>query len=206
MYGSTLAARRVVAVACALAAFYAFAVPASAQGTARDEAPDTAQVAAQAAGQASAQDKDQLYVAEFAWTNRITADRGIEQQFTETAPVAPITLWTRMVGSAKALDLLRTQNRLPIWHQWYVSCGAEVDFTGASRPTDEVDLRIEGPAIMDALAQEVRSRDFFDWRTWSRKERVTGCRYTVRIVDNQADPIYCEKLDGACEITITLGN
>lgn len=202
MYGTTLAARRVTAIACALAALCTFAVPASAQ----DSTQDTSQVAAQSTGQAAGPGKDQLYVAEFAWTNRVTAERDIEQRFTDTAPVAPIMLWTRMVGSAKALDLLREQNRLPIWHQWYVSCGAEVDFTGAARPIDEVDLRIEGTAILDALAQEVRSREFFDWRTWSKKERVTGCRYTVRIVDNRADPIYCEKLDGACEISISLGN
>ena len=186
------------AVACVLAALCAVTAPAAAQ----EDSEGATQVASQAAGQG----KDQLYVAEFAWTNRVTAERGIEQRFTDTAPVAPITLWTRMVGSAKALDMLREQNRLPIWHQWYVSCGAEIDFTGASRPTDEVDLRIEGTAIMDALAQEVRAREFFDWRTWSKKERVSGCRYTVRIVDNRADPIYCEKLGGACEISISLGN
>ena len=194
MYGSTLAARRVFALACAFAALCALASLAAAQ--------DSTQQAARTADR----DKDQLYVAEFAWTNRITDDRSFEKQFEDTAPVAPITLWTRMVGSVEALDLLRAQNRLPIWHQWYVSCGAEVDFTGAAQPIDEVDLRIEGAAILDALAQEERARKFFDWRTWSRKERVTGCRYTVRVVDNQADPIYCETLGRACEISISLGD
>ena len=155
---------------------------------------------------AVAQDRDQLYVSDFAWTNRVTGDRGFDKEFDGTAPISPITLWTRMVGSAKALDSLRAQNRLPIWHQWYVSCGAEVDFLDASRPIDEVDLRIEGASTLNALEQEVRTRDFFDWRTWSKKEQVNGCRYTVRIVDNRDTPIYCEKLGGDCEITIRLSN
>jgi len=152
------------------------------------------------------QDKGQLYVKDFAWTNRVTADRTIDLEFTEVAPISPITLWTRIVGSQKALDILRAENRLPIWHQWYVSCGAEVDFLSASQPIAEVDLQIEGSSVLDKLETEVQMRNFFDWRTWSQKENVNGCRYTVRIVDNRADPIYCEKLDGECVLTIELSN
>ena len=155
---------------------------------------------------AQEQEKDQLYVKDFAWTNQVTADRTVDQKFTDVAPISPITLWTRVVGSQKALDILRAQNRLPIWHQWYISCGAEVDFLSAARPIAEIDLKIDGDDVLDALETEVQSRNFFDWRTWSMKENVNGCRYTVRIVDNQSDPIYCEELHGDCVLTIKLSN
>lgn len=146
-------------------------------------------------------------VSEFAWTNAVNSERNYVQKYRANAPsTEPIILWTRVRATPEAMDDLRGEGRLPIWHKWFVSCGSTDMFDGTTRPTDAIDLSISREAVLLKLQTEVDSRGFFDWRTWSKKNRVSSCWYTIRIVDNRNRAVYCEELEADCVLTIKLNN
>ena len=148
-----------------------------------------------------------LVVAEFAWTNAIHSDGDIDRRIVNRDPVAPIVLWTRVHGANSALESLRKEDRLPIRHVWFVNCGSRYRFDELIDPIDVIDLgSVSTGTVIQQLQTEVDNRGYFDWRTWSRKESVSTCWYTVRIVDNQDSPLYCEEIKADCELTIKLGN
>ena len=148
-----------------------------------------------------------LVVAEFAWTNVVNSEGNIDQRFDNRAPVAPIVFWTKVHGTRNAMESLRRENRLPIWHKWFVNCGSTYRFDRSIDPIDAIDLGdISTGSIVQELQIELDNRGYFDWRTWSKKERVSSCSYTVRVVDNRDSPLYCQEVNGDCEITIRLGN
>ena len=126
------------------------------------------------------------------------------EHFGRTAPLGPVWLWTELCGTQSALNTMREQGRLPIWHRWYVSCGRRLELDTIQEPIDEVNLHIAGRQVLEDLLIEVKARRFFDWRTWSRKRNISPCTYHVRVVDNQGEPLYCTQLDGACKLEITL--
>ena len=124
----------------------------------------------------------------------------------DRGPTAPIVFWTKVQATKEALEFLRKDGRLPIWHQWFVSCGATVRFDGARDPIDVIDLGSIPGDIIDQLQIEIDNRGYFDWRTWSRKERVSSCSYTIKVVDNKNSILYCEEIRDDCELTIKLGD
>ena len=151
--------------------------------------------------------RPELIVTEFAWTNAVNSDRHFDHKYVDSAPTAPIVFWTRIRATQEALDSLRQEGRFPIWHKWYVSCGATFRFDRSEDPIDAIDLRsAQREMLVQQLQVEVDNRGFFDWRTWSRKEAVSSCWYTIRVVDNRDSPLYCEELNDDCELTIKLGS
>lgn len=159
---------------------------------------------------ASAQDTPRghgsaIVVTEFAWTNAVNSDKNFDKKYTERGPTAPIVFWTRVQAERDMLDTFKKQGRFPIWHKWYVNCGATFRFDRALDPTDVVDLGVPIDRLLHQVESEVNSRGYFDWRTWSRKERVSSCQYTVRVVDNSNTILYCKEIEKDCELTIKLG-
>ena len=147
-----------------------------------------------------------LVIAEFAWTNTVNSEKDFDRKYVDRAPTAPIVLWTKVHATEEALQFLREDGRLPIWHKWFVSCGATVRFDVSQDPIDEIDLGSILRETVEQLQTEVDNRGYFDWRTWSRKDNVSSCWYTVRIVDNRDSILYCEEIGADCELTIRLGN
>jgi hypothetical protein len=146
-----------------------------------------------------------LVVDKFVFTNDVRTNKEFDQKYGKSAPVSPIVLWTRIVGTQKALERMRAEGRLPIKHMWYHSCGSKVYADPEPVLVDEIDLDVGGlEQILDELQLEVNKRTYFDWRTWSRKEHVSNCWYQVLVVDNRNDPLYCTEIKGDCRLDITL--
>ena len=150
--------------------------------------------------------RPELVVAEFAWTNTVDSEKDFDRKYVDRGPTAPIVFWTKVHATKEALDFLREDGRLPIWHKWFVSCGATVRFDGSSDPIDAIDLGTIPGDMFDQLQTEIDNRGYFDWRTWSRKERVSSCFYTIKVVDNKDSILYCEEIRDDCELTIKLGD
>ena len=113
-----------------------------------------------------------LVIAEFAWTNNVNSERNFDEKYVDRGPTAPIVFWTKVHATKEALEFLREDGRLPIWHKWFVACGATVRFDVSRDPIDAIDLGGIPGEVVEQLQTEVDSRGYFDWRTWSRKERV----------------------------------
>ena len=151
--------------------------------------------------------RPELFITEFAWTNTVNSERNFDKKYVDRGPTAPIVFWTKVQATKEALDSLRKDGRLPIWHKWFVNCGATFRFDVSKDPIDVIDLgSIPRETAVQQLQIEVDNRGYFDWRTWSRKERVSSCWYTIKVVDNKDSILYCEEIKDDCELTIKLGN
>ena len=65
--------------------------------------------------------RPELVVAEFAWTNTVDSEKNFDRKYVDRGPTAPIVFWTKVHATKEALDFLREDGRLPIWHKWFVS-------------------------------------------------------------------------------------
>ena len=148
--------------------------------------------------------RNEIVITEFAWTNNVDSKRNHETRYETYGPTAPIVFWTKVRANREALKFLSDDGRLPIWHKWFVSCGSTVQFDGKTDPIDAIDLGIPSESLIQQLEIEIKNNGYFDWRTWSRKENVSSCWYTIRIVDNKNNPLYCGEVNDDCEFSIRL--
>jgi hypothetical protein len=84
-------------------------------------------------------------------------------------------LWTKIKGDKAALDCLEQNKQLPIVHKWFCRRIAVGDYdTDPLTPTDKIELTVGNKAMVNKLKLEVDNSDdgSFDWRTWSKKEKL----------------------------------
>jgi len=167
---------------------------------------------------AAAQAGDPLVeVAEAAWTDEVAVDRTVVKTYRDTAPLAPLALWIRVVGSQEALQALEMEGKLPIYHKWFVkrifgteaagieaTAGVADEARGAQTLIDNIPIPSGKKVLLPSLWTEVRARGFFDWRTWSKKENIYPGRWRVRIVFADNSPVPCAPNHDACEFEITV--
>ena len=148
---------------------------------------------------------DGIFVAKFAWTNKVNSERNFEEKYVDRGPNAPIMFWTKVHARQDALESLSKEGRLPIWHQWFVSCGDEYLVDQLEKPIDAIKLgNISSETIVPKLQSEIKKQGYFDWRTWSEKENVSSCWYRVKVVDNKNKILYCKEIEKSCELTIKI--
>lgn len=148
-----------------------------------------------------------LLVAEVVWTSSVTDRSYVDRlEVTIDAGTRPF-FWTRLEGDRAALEVLREQKRLPIRHNWIHWIGGRYPDMSRELPIDEADDqkqvdvgRIELP---ERLAIEVDSRNYFDWRTWSRRAALAPGIWEVRVVDGRGDPLPCKSMR-VCRVMITV--
>ncbi|MBM4268238.1 MAG: DUF2914 domain-containing protein [Deltaproteobacteria bacterium] len=141
---------------------------------------------------------------------RAVVAREVKNSFTRSPEVvAPVSLWMRLEGSEGALDRLRREGRLPIFHKWYFQTGTDLDFEGTTDPIDFIDLDVGRKDRVPELKLEDGERGYFDWRTWSVKQNTHPGSWLVEVVDAKDDPVPCaESLrdrQGDCTFQVRMG-
>lgn len=150
---------------------------------------------------------DEVIAVEAAWTSGIVG-REPANRLSSPVSVAPLTLWTRISGSPKALQRIE-QGGLPLRHVWMRQAPGGVEADAAPEVIDEITLDIAGvEALRTRLRQEVAQRGHFDWRTWSTKENLRPGIWLVRLLYADRSPVACRsdnRMIEDCLIRITVG-
>jgi hypothetical protein len=144
------------------------------------------------AGDAAATEADLVSVAEAHWTSRIDDGGTYGRTLAHASANHPLYLWTRLKGTGAALAELRAKGKLPIRHQWTSSTGTLRIPSAVEVPTDAITLDVGRPESFDPLQLEVTSRGFFDWRTWSMKQRAFRGLWVVSVVYANGEPVTCD--------------
>jgi hypothetical protein len=118
----------------------------------------------------------------------------------------PVYLWVRLRGGADALAMLERGEDIVIRHKWirYVGPNPLIETVEAE---EEIPAGSIDPAFLTKLRREVESRGYFDWRTWTYKQRVLPTRYSVKVIDRAFLAIPCRAADGTaarCDLSVTL--
>ncbi len=150
--------------------------------------------------------KDSLIeISQAVWTSGV--DRGSRKHLGELAEAprnAALYLWMNIKGSNIALDRLAAEGKLPIRHKWFRETISSIRPEGVTQMTDNINLPAGTKPVLDGLRQEVRTRRFFDWHTWSSKENLSPGNWfvTVHYADNK--PVLCGDRDGRspCKFSI----
>jgi len=144
-----------------------------------------------------------LTVAEIVWTDGVTDDKNPLNTYANGSTVSvskPLFLWIKVRGEQKAFDSLKKKRSLTIEHKW--------TYNYLGWHTDRIDVSIgRNPPIdddtLEKLAQELEVNGYFDWRTWSKKERLVPGEYSVICVDGFDQPLSCSQAE-SCHKTIHL--
>lgn len=150
-----------------------------------------------------AQTKTLLTVAEIVWTDGVTDDKDPLNIYANDSTVSvakPLFLWIRVRGEQEAFDRLKQKRSLTIEHKWtYNYLGWHTDridvSIGRNPPIDD--------GILEKLAQELEVNGYFDWRTWSKKERLVPGAYSAVCVDGFDQPLRCSQSE-SCQKNIHL--
>lgn len=150
---------------------------------------------------------DEVVAVDAVWTSRVV-DREPTDRLKSPAPLAPLTLWTRISGTPQALQRLE-RGGLPLRHVWMRQVGGELS-TDTDVVVDDIALDVAGlDALRARLRQEVTKRGYFDWRTWSTKAHLTPGMWRVRLLYADRSPVPCRQGDRViadCWIRITVGD
>lgn len=133
-----------------------------------------------------------LRVVEVTWARGVSGRSPVEPLPADHVASKPILFWTRVAGSEEALEVMRSEGRLPLWHRWESWIGHEIPDVDTLTPDDEKELAVGGIDFPDSLAREVAILGRFDWRTWSRKRHVWPGVWAVQVVDARGDPLPCD--------------
>jgi hypothetical protein len=133
-----------------------------------------------------------LRVADAAWTSRVVELDPSDRLHDGPTAGRPIFFWTLIAGTQAALDRMREQGRLPIWHRWTTWVGDVVPAEETVEARDRIKLGVGILEVTGKLQLEVVERDgSFDWRTWSMKEHLAAGYWQVEVVDALGVPIPC---------------
>lgn len=152
-------------------------------------------------------DTGDLQIMEYACARRI-ADRmpvGIISCSDFFLP-GPAYLWTKLRGDAVSLQRLKTGETLRIQHKWTRETGFE--FKVETKQATEEDFPAGGvpPSLIEALGTEFETRGFFDWRTWTSKEKLGVHTYSIEVQDKNFKPIKCvTDINLPCPIKLNIG-
>lgn len=144
-----------------------------------------------------------LDIIEIVWTDGITEEKNPLNIYRNdgSAPVdQPLFLWIKVRGRQEAFDRLKQKGRLTIQHKW--------TYNNLGWQTDRIDVSIGRDPVIDdmtlmKLEQELAAKGYFDWRTWSKKERLVPGEYSVTCVDGFDQPLRCSQ-DESCQMSIQL--
>lgn len=133
-----------------------------------------------------------LQIADWAWTKTIQKSCPTQRLEKGQKQEAPVYLWMKIVGGKKALKTLRKKGRLSLRHIWI-----KEDEEGQVIKKEVVQLDKKGTkGILKKFSLELKTNQFFDWRTWSVKHNLSPGLWRVQVVDNAGKPIPCvEGLD-----------
>lgn len=138
-----------------------------------------------------------IAVLQFQFTNDVSGRCPVTIASADFSTENGLVLWTNIVGGDEAIDMLRREGRLPLRHKWERFTGVHYVYTEEPNANDEFETAREIPISRSIgrerlyLATEVAQRDFFDWRTWSRKQARSSEVYRVTVIDRLGDPIPC---------------
>ncbi len=100
-----------------------------------------------------------------------------------------VVLWTRLQGDSTALEALAAGRPLYIVHGWKQGTPpwGEQQITMAR----SIQAGRIQPPVLEKLRLEVASRNYFDWRTWTRRDLGQSGTYRVWIGDFRDQPYPC---------------
>ena len=93
-----------------------------------------------------------------------------------------VFLWMEIKAGERALTMLETKGRMPIYHAWASDVGV----------TDRIDIGIAKEKWLeqvDAIRDEFKKRGFFTWRTQSFKRNFREGRWYVSVLDANKKPV-----------------
>jgi len=152
---------------------------------------------------------------EYVFTNGVyekgEKKRQFKKKYFDEAPrMKPFYFWMRVAGKEEALKELRKAGKLPIKHLWllvvgrrYLSPGKAAAQVNEFRIIDSIPLDASKRERLRELGVELEKRHFFDWRTWSFKNRIYPGLWAVRIVYADGKPILCGN-NKHCEFIIKI--
>ena len=144
-----------------------------------------------------------ISVTKAVWTNGIDKSKDPKKIYKEVATgTQPLYLWMHIRGSERALEILSSQGKLPIRHKWYKYIGYAGYFDESQTPIDAIELSVGKKAKLDELSLEIKTRGYFDWRTWSMKRNIKPGWWKVIIVYANDDPVLCEEKPCAYAIEV----
>jgi hypothetical protein len=118
----------------------------------------------------------------------------------------PVYLWVRLRGGPNALESLEAGNEIVIRHKWvrYVGPSLQVETIEAE---EDIPVGAIDPQLLVRLRNEVDMRGYFDWRTWSSKNRLRRTRYSVEVLNQSFAEIPCRPSEGTtanCGLQVTI--
>lgn len=115
-----------------------------------------------------------------------------------------LVLWMHVKGTQGALSRLAPEGKLPLRHKWFRGTITGFHSEGVAKPTDEIEIPAAKRGVMDKLSNEVRTLGYFNWRTWSSKEKLSRGHWRVKVVYADNTPVLCSASSGwkPCEYEI----
>ncbi|WP_448873885.1 hypothetical protein [Desulfobulbus propionicus] len=139
-----------------------------------------------------------VVVADYAWTSKVVALEPTDRLPAQVSPQS-LSLWLRIEGGAKALQVLQERGMLPIRCRWIHYAGTRISFE-TGKLIDEIKLGVGTRELVNKLLLEVRNKPDhnFDWRTWSTKNRARYGDWRVEMVysDPARTPMLCRSQEG----------
>lgn len=102
-----------------------------------------------------------------------------------------LVLWMHVKGTEEALSKLASEGKLPLRHRWFRGTITGIHAEGVAKPTDEIEIPAAKHGVMDKLRNEVRTLGYFNWRTWSSKEKLARGHWRVRVIYADNTPVLC---------------
>lgn len=95
-----------------------------------------------------------------------------------------LVFWMHVKGTQEALSKLAYEGKLPLRHRWFRGTITGFHAEGIATPTDEIEIPAAKRGVMDKLSNEVRTLGYFNWRTWSSKEKLARGHWRVRVAES----------------------
>lgn len=141
------------------------------------------------------------------WTDGVNkATRQYAREYQEQAPVGSLYLWMRIKAHQGALDRLVSEGKLPIRHQWYRESllGVLSEGSAEMEMIDDIAIPAARKILARSLQTEINRRGFFDWHTWSVKQKIKSGTWQVRVVYADNSPVLCGEEHKPCEYLINV--
>lgn len=141
------------------------------------------------------------------WTDGVNrATREYAREYQEQAPAGSLYLWMRIKAHQGALDRLASEGKLPIRHQWYRESllGVLPEGSAETEMIDDIAIPAARKSLAHSLQSEINQRGFFDWRTWSVKQKIKRGTWQVRVVYADYSPVLCGEEHKPCEYLINV--
>ncbi len=129
---------------------------------------------------------------------RGVVERAPTQAHDGTRPRAPLYFWMIYEGREAALEYIRKNGTLPIYHKWSVRIAGKLELERPDQLYTEkitIPLAVGDKARKNLLALEdsLKNAGKFQWRTWSMKKYVSKGQWKVEVLyEEDGQPVQCE--------------